>query len=41
MKRSMTLVTYIQSQKQLPMKVTFMMYFNQSILQLYETHKNL
>ena len=35
--------TFIQSQKQkqLPMKVILMMYLNQSILQLYQTYKNL
>ena len=40
-KESMTVFTHTQKQKQLSMKVTLMVCFNQSILQLYQTLKNL
>ena len=40
-KESMTVFTHTQKQKQLSMKVTLMVCFNQSILQLYQTCKNL
>ena len=38
-KESMTLFIHSQKQKQLLMKVTLMMYLNQSTLQLYQTYK--
>ena len=38
---SMTLFIHTQKQKQLPMKVTLMMCFDQSILQLYQRYENL
>ena len=37
----MTLFIHTPKHKQLSMKVTLMMCFNQSILQLYQTYKNL
>ena len=40
-KENMALFSRTQKQKQLLIKVILMMYLNQSILQLYQTHKNL
>ena len=40
-KQNITLFIQIQKQKQLLMKITLMMYMNQSILQLYQTYKNM
>ena len=39
-KQNMTLFIHTQKQKQLLMKVTLMMYLNQSILRLYQTFKH-
>ena len=39
-KTSITVFIYTQKQKQVPMKVTLIMCFNQSILQLHQIHKN-
>ena len=39
-KQNMTLFIHTQKQKQLLMKVTLMMYLNQSILRLYQTSKH-
>ena len=40
-KQNMTLIILSKKQKQLLMKVTLMIYLNQSILQFYQTYKNL
>ena len=40
-KTNLTLFIHIQNQKELLMKLTLMMYLNQSILQLYQTYKNI
>ena len=39
-KTSITVFIYTQKQKPVPMKVTLIMSFNQSILQLHQTYKN-
>ena len=39
-KQNMTLFIHTQKQKQSLMKVTLMMYLNQSILRLYQTSKH-
>ena len=39
-KTSITVFIYTQKQKLVPMKVTLIMCFNQSILQLHQTYKN-
>ena len=40
-KQSMTLFVQTQKEKLLSMKVTLMVYLNQSILQLYQTYQHL
>ena len=39
MKQNMTYFIHTQTQKQFSMKVTLMIYLNQSILQLHQTYK--
>ena len=40
-KQNITLFIHTQKQKQLLLKMTFIMYLNQSILKLYQIQKNL